>query len=340
MRSLNAGALIVLMALPAMPAGSHARPGPSTANGLLLVANKGDHTLGIIDPVAGTQIATVDEGGVTGHEVAASPDGQRAFVPIYGNSGVGAPGTDGRTLAVIDIPGRKLIATLDLDKPLRPHCAVIGPKDGLLYVTTELANSITVIDPKTLRIVATIPTDQPESHMLAITRDNTRAYTANVHAGTVSVIDLVARKPIAVIHISPETQRISLSVDDRWAFTADQTKPQLAVIDTKTNKIHKWIPLPGIGYGTAPTLDGRWLLVALPALGKVAVVDVGSLKVVRTVKVPKSPQEILVRPDDEVAYVSCHESRKVAAINLKTWEVDKLIEAGPMADGLAWAAAN
>jgi DNA-binding beta-propeller fold protein YncE len=61
------------------------------------------------------------------------------------------------------------------------------------------------------------------------------------------------------------------------------------------------------------------------------------MQVVRTVDVPKSPQEILVRPDGEVAYVSCHESKKVAAIDLKTWKTGKIIEAGPMADGLAWA---
>jgi hypothetical protein len=61
------------------------------------------------------------------------------------------------------------------------------------------------------------------------------------------------------------------------------------------------------------------------------------MKVARTVSVPKSPQEILVRPDNQVAYASCHESRKVAAINLKTWEAERLIEAGALADGLAWA---
>jgi len=30
-------------------------------------------------------------------------------------------------------------------------------------------------------------------------------------------------------------------------------------------------------------------------------------------------------------------SRKVAAINLQTWNVDQLIDAGRGADGLAWA---
>ena len=316
------------------------RGGPATARGLLLVTNKGDHTLGIIDPVAGKEIATLDEDGVTGHELAASPDGRRAFVPIYGNSGVGAPGTDGRTIAVFDLTQRKLIDTIDLGKPLRPHCAVFGPENGLLYVTTELDHSVTIIDPHSLRVLGSVPTGQPESHMLAITRDGKRGYTSNVHVGTVSVLDLETRTQIALIHVSPHAQRIALSRDDRWAFTADQTEPQLAVIDTSSNQVAKWIPLESPAYGTGATLDGKYLLVTLPKPGKVAVVDLASMTVVRSVDVPKEPQEVLVRPDNQMAYVSCHESRKVAAINLQTWKVDQLIEAGKLADGLAWAQAR
>ena len=310
------------------------------SHGMLLVANKGNQTLGIIDPETGRELAEIPEGGITGHEVAASPDGQTAYVPIYGNSGVGRPGTDGRTMAVIDLANRRVIKTLDFDKPLRPHCAVFGPKNGLLYVTTELANSITVIDPKSLRIVSSIPTGQQESHMLAITHDGQRGYTANVGPGTVSVVDLVERKTLAIIPISRQTQRISLSLDDHWVFTADQTAPRLAVIDTSTNMVKTWVKLPTMAYGTAPTLDGRWLLITLPAADKVGVLDLESMKIARTIDVDKLPQEILVRPDGEVAYVSCMARGKIAAINLKTWSVDKLISAGPQADGLAWARLN
>mgnify|MGYP002814507740 CR=1 FL=1 len=93
----NLSAVIFLLTINALGTASllnAAEPGGKTGGGLLLVANKGDHTLGIIDPTAGRQIATVAEDGVTGHEVVASPDGKRAFVPIYGNAGVGKPGTD------------------------------------------------------------------------------------------------------------------------------------------------------------------------------------------------------------------------------------------------------
>jgi len=334
LRMLLAGGCCLLMATHATPQGD-----PAPSKGMLLVANKGDHTMGIIDPSENRQIATVPEDGVTAHEVAASPDGRRAFLPIYGNSGVGAPGTNGQTVDVVDLTTRRRIATIDLGKGLRPHCPVFGPKNGLLYLTTELDDSVTIIDPKSLRILGSVPTGQPESHMLAISRDGKRGYTSNVGVGTVSVLDLEARKTLAVIHVSPHAQRIALSPDDRWAFTADQTQPQLAVIDTGTKQVAKWIPLESIAYGTGATLDGKYLLITLPKPGKVAVLDLSSMTVVRSVDVPKQPQEVLVRPDNQVAYVSCHESRKVAAINLQTWKV-QTIDAGTLADGLAWAPAH
>jgi YVTN family beta-propeller protein len=328
--------LAILLAFLGLLAGRPLSAAEHTG-GLLLVANKGEQTLGIINPVAGRQLATVPEDGVTGHEVAASPDGKRAFVPIYGNSGVGHPGTDGQLLRVIDLASRQIVGTVDFGKGLRPHCAVFGPKNGLLYVTTELDESVTVIDPHTLKIVDRIPTGQPESHMLAITRDGRRGYTSNVGPGTVSALDLEAKKVLSIIPVSRTAQRISLSVDDRWVFTADQTKPQLAVIDTTTNQVKTWIPMPGVGYGTAPTPDGHWLVVALSSAHKVAVIDLTSMSVAHTLDVPRAPQEVLVQPDGTLAYVSCDASHQVAVINCKEWKVEKLIDAGRGADGLAWA---
>jgi YVTN family beta-propeller protein len=293
----------------------------------------------VIDPVAGRQVATVPETGVTGHEVVASPDGRTAYVPIYGDSGVGGEGSDGTTIDVFDLDEGTRLATIDLGRPERPHCPVFG-SDGRLYVTTELTNTLTVIDPRTNRVVDHLPTGQPESHMVALNKNATRAYTSNVHGGTVSVIDIEARKVLAVVPVSNVAQRVSVSVDDKWVFTADQTAPSLAVIDTATNEIAHRVPLPGIAYGTAPTPDGRWLVLALIKTNQVALLDLESMTIVKTLDVPPAPQFVLVRPDGKVAYVSCDKSAQVAEIDLDEWRVTRLIDAGPVADGLAWAPAR
>jgi DNA-binding beta-propeller fold protein YncE len=330
-------ALSLLALFPLHVSMSQAEPKPSQS-GFLLVANKGDNALGIIDPVAGKQIAAVAEGGVTGHEIAASPDGKLAYVPIYGNSGVGQPGTDGTNMVVIDLATRKIIGNVDFGKGVRPHCAVFGPKDGLLYVSTELEHSISIIDPATLKIIGSVPTGQEQSHMFAITRDGHRAYTANVGPGTVSVLDLDARKTLTIIPVAPTVQRISLSVDDKLVFTSDVTKPQLAVIDTATNKVKTWIQMPGLGYGSAPTPDGRWLIIALPLVHQVGVIDLKTMRVAHAIDVPTKPQEVIVSPDGKLAYVSCDQSGKVAVISVSDWKVKQIIDAGAGADGLAYAA--
>ena len=309
-------------------------------NARLLVAQKGTQSLAIVDPGSGAVIASVPEGGVTGHEVIASPDGRFAYVPIYGNSGVGKPGTDGTNLVVVDIAAQKVVGNLDFGHGVRPHMPLFGPKDGLLYVTTELDQSITLIDPATLKIVGHIPTGQPQSHMLALSHDGRRGYTANVGPGTVSVLDIAARKTLTIIPISTDTQRISISPDDHWVFTADQTKPQLAVIDTTTNKVANWIPLSGEGYGSAVSPDGRWLLIAIPSKNNVDVIDLKAMKLAQSIPVCANPQETLVRPDVKVAYVSCSGSDQVAEIDLASGKVARFFKTGKVTDGLAWAAGH
>jgi DNA-binding beta-propeller fold protein YncE len=155
-------AAVAAVAMGALAAGSYAQTG-----GRLLVVEKTSQSLGIVDPAAGKQVALVSEGKLpgkdTGHEAAASLDGKFAYVPIYGDSGVGKPGSDGRTMVVIDLSTQKIVKTLDFGDAwagaaVRPHCAVMGPPvaghpEGVLYVTSELKNAISAIDPKTLKVL-------------------------------------------------------------------------------------------------------------------------------------------------------------------------------------------
>jgi YVTN family beta-propeller protein len=305
----------------------------------LLVANQGDSTLGFIDLKTGKQVVALDEGvpKVHAHEVTASVDGKTAYLPIYGNVGVGQPGLDGQVMLLVDVPSRKITGQIDFGHGVRPHLPVLDPTSGLLYVTTELDNTISVIDPKAKKIVGTIPTGAETSHMLAISHDGKFGYTANVHPGTVSVLDLKARKLVTMIPVAPHLQRISISNDNKLVFTSDTTKPQLAVIDTATNTVKTWVQMPGNGYGSASTKDGKWLLIAIPKTNQVAVIDLSTMKVARTIDVQPSPQEILVQPDGKMAYVSCNTSAKVAVIDLAQMNVAKFIDAGKWVDGLGFA---
>jgi YVTN family beta-propeller protein len=303
----------------------------------LLVANQGDHTLLVIDPVSQKTLAKVGV-DINGHEVIAAPDGKLAYVPIYGNSGVGKPGTDGSTVQVIDIASGRAVHIIDLGKAVRPHCAKFGP-DGLLYVSAELARAIDVIDPQTLKVVGEIPTGQLDAHMFVISPDGSRAYTANVFAGSVSVLDLHRRSLIATIPVAGELQRISISPDGHTVYTHDQQKPRIALVDTSKNVVSGWWDLPEVVYSSSPTPDGRALVASAPS-GKLFVLDTSSGKVVHSYDIPAASGETIVSPDGSRAYVSCPQAGTVEILNLKTWQLEKSIQLTKGVDGLAFASST
>jgi len=139
---------------------------------------------------------------VTGHEVATSFDGKLAYVPIYRDSSVGDAGSDGRELVVIDIglwQGRPALRFRARRPP--PLCGDESQRRSALCHNRVGPHRHDHRSENT-ELVGTIPTGQDESHMLVLSHDGRFGYTANVEPGTVSVLDLKARKLISVIPVS------------------------------------------------------------------------------------------------------------------------------------------
>src|SRR3989304_5007320 len=87
----------------------------TAGEGTLVVLNKAEATASLIDLASGKAVATVPTGEGP-HEVAASPDGKTVLAANYGSRG-----TPGSSLTVIDVPGARVVRTIDLGPGRRPH---------------------------------------------------------------------------------------------------------------------------------------------------------------------------------------------------------------------------
>src|SRR5580704_9768004 len=85
-----------------------------TPSPALLVLNKADQALAIVDPASGKVVARVSVGEGP-HEVTISADGKFAFVGNYGQQ------TPGNSISVIDLVGQKELRRVDLGPLRRPH---------------------------------------------------------------------------------------------------------------------------------------------------------------------------------------------------------------------------
>src|SRR3984893_14203185 len=339
-------ALAVVFSLMLFTLHTGGRPAASSEKGTLVVVNQAEHKVLLVEPDLHSVFATIAV-GVSGHEAAVSPDARFIYVPIYGNSGVGKPGTNGATIDVIDISKREVSRSIPVG-PVRPHRAEFSP-DGLLYVTAEVGNTVKIVDPAGQKVVGEIPTGQPQSHMLVFSPDGRRAYTSNVGAGNISVLDISGRRLISVIPVAKTIQRISITPDGSRVFTHDQNAPRLAVIEVSDEKssgasgsykVTSWIDLPGVAYASAATPDGKWLLVACMKKHLLLAIDLVTLKVVKSFDLPGSPSEILIRPDGGAAFVSCMDTGKIAVVDLRAWQQQEPVVLTPGVDGLAWMPMN
>jgi DNA-binding beta-propeller fold protein YncE len=189
--------LILLAALaaasctPAAEGPEAPRRAASAGSGTLLVGNKGEDTMSFVSLADGRELGRAPTGRMP-HEIALSPDGRQAAVVAYG----------GRTIDVFDVARRTKLRTIDLSPNEGPHGIVWLP-EGRLVVTTERSRSLALVDTRRGDRVTSIATGQEGTHMVAVSPDGRRAFTANIASGTVSVVDLAADGDVAKLAAGP-----------------------------------------------------------------------------------------------------------------------------------------
>jgi YVTN family beta-propeller protein len=187
--------------------------------GTLLVGNKGEDTLSFIDLASGRELARLPTGRMP-HEIAISPDGRQAAVVAYG----------GASLDLFDIAARRRLRSIALGPNQGPH-GLVWLADGRLVATTERSRSLTLVDPARGDAVSAVPTNQEGTHMVAVAPGGRLAFTANIAAGTVSVIDLAARRKLRDVAIGGAPEGIALTPDGSTLWVADLEGARVLAFD-------------------------------------------------------------------------------------------------------------
>jgi YVTN family beta-propeller protein len=305
--------------------------------GTLIVLNKADNTVSLIDLASKKSVATVPTGEEP-HEVAVSPDGKIAVVCNYGSSP-----TPGNTLTVIDIAARRVLRTIDLAKHVRPH-GIAWLRGNEVAVTSEGTKSLLIVDIEASKVTAAIETDQLGSHMVALAPAQDRAFVANINAGSVSVIDLKQRRRIANIATGDGTEGIAISPDQREVWAGNRDGNTLSIIDVASLKVVATLPSRSFPIRLKFTGDGKSVLVSNAQSGAVAVWDAATRRELRRLNMqePKSskwgaPIGILVAAPLSQAFVAAPNLDQVAVLDLETWQVVDWLTTGHEPDGLGYS---
>lgn len=296
----------------------------------LLVLNKEEATLFIIEPASGKVLGKVPTGSGP-HEVVTSPDGKLAFTSNYGTAQ--APGN---TLSVIDLAAQKELRRVEITPLSRPHGLWFA--NGRVYFTAEADKKIARYDPAANNIDWLFETGQNSTHMVLLSNDGRTIVTANIASDSVSIIQAEAGGTWAhtVVPVGRGPEGLDLAPDGRQLWVAHSRDGGVSVIDVATKKVTQTI---AIGTKRSNRLkitpDGRYALISDLDGGELVVLDTTSRKEVKRLPIGKMLEGILI-PNNTHAYVAVTGENYVAVVDLKTWQVVRKIPAGAGPDGMAW----
>jgi len=326
--ALTAAILATLLLTPRTQAQTQT-PTPSPA---VLVLNKAENSLAILDPATQKVVARIPTGEGP-HEIAASSDGKLSVVTNYGAK------TPGHSLSVIDLVTQKEIHRVDLGPLGRPHGILFA--DGKFYFTAELNKLIARYDPATNQLDWILGIGQNRTHMLVRTKYLNEFFTANVDSGTVTAIEK-SSDPSGYketnITVGKGPEGLDISPDDKEVWAANSGDGTVSIIDTFTSKvIHTFDARTKHSNRLKFTPDGKLALISDPETNELVIVDTATRKLTQMLNVGRNPGGILIVPDGSRAYVALAGDNAVAVIDLHTMEVSGKIETGQGPDGLAWA---
>ncbi|HOC68751.1 MAG: Cytochrome D1 heme domain protein [Candidatus Hydrogenedentes bacterium ADurb.Bin101] len=306
--------------------------GPVTAvtadDSLLLVCNKHENTLSFVDPVSLTPIAKITT-GPNPHEIVLSADRRFAYLSNY------AP--PGNTISVIDLVNRKHVRQISTGEFGRIHGAAIAPDGRHAYFTAGQSGYVVEVDTATCKVIRALPTHGKISHMVVVSPDGKRLYTANIVTENVSVIDRASGDLIAQVPCGKGAEGMCFTPDGRHLWVGNQEAGSITIIDVNTHTALETFSCPGMPVRIRFTPDGRRALVASwTDPGELVVLEADTHKEIKRLPVGRQAIGLELSPDRKRVFVGCEHTDGVHVVDLESLSVTGKIMTGDGSDAVAW----
>jgi YVTN family beta-propeller protein len=315
-----------------------------TPSPILLVVNRGENSLALIDLQSRKTLGTVPT-GEGAHGLAVSADGKLAFVTNTYTARSGGKVVS-PSISVIDVAARKELRRVQIGPFSRPHGIFVG--GGKVYFTAEGYKAIGCYDPTSNQVEWLLGNGQDRTTLIVANNDVTQIFGGNVASNSVTAMERVsdpAQWKVGVdwkvtnILVGKGPHGIDLSPDGKEVWTANEFDGTVSIVDVATKKLTQTLNLQTKNANRLDfTHDGKRVLI-LDDEG-LLVLDAAARKPIKRVKVGEHPQETLLAPDGLQAFVAVADEHAIAIVDLKTLEVTGHIPTGKNPEGMAWVASK
>jgi YVTN family beta-propeller protein len=232
-------------------------------------------------------------------------------------------------------PGGIYAATVSGE--LDPRIANLPPR---VYVPNENSGDVTVIDPRTFKVIGTFKTGLSPEHITP-DWDLSKLYVNNMGGSKLTVVDQNTARPIGNINV-PYPYNLYFTLDGSKAIVVDDFMTAqyidnngLAFYDRKTWKFLKFLKIPFTGVDHLDfSADGSFLLATCETSGMAVKVDTRTMTITGSVRVGGLPLAIRLSPDGRFFFIANQGLSGVNVVDAKTLKVVRFIRTDTGAHGL------
>ena len=216
-----------------------------------------------------------------------------------------------------------------------------------VYVPNHTSNTLTEIDPKTFKIIRTIPMKAGPQHVVP-SWDLKTLWVNNNEGNYLTPIDPMtglAGKPIYV----HDPYNLYFTPNGKYAIVMAEADKQLVFRDPHTMAIKKVVKVPCAGVNHADwTKDGNFFLVSCEFSGKLLWVNTAKMAIEKVMKLPvrfskingmdvaktPMPQDVKISPDGSTFYIADMMADGVWVMKADSVGTFTFIKTGKAAHGL------
>jgi YVTN family beta-propeller protein len=205
---------------------------------------------------------------------------------------------------------------------------------SLVYVPNSDGDTVTVIDPKTFKVIDEFTTGAKPQHVVPAW-DLSTLYATNNTGNSLTPIDPVTGKVKGPNIPVADPYNMYFTPDGAYAIVVAEAQQRLDFYDARTWKLHRQLPVtcPGVDH-IDYSADESYLIATCEFSGKLVKVDWKNQRVLGYLTVGGMPQDIKLDPQGEVFYVADMEQSGVHLIDGEDFRQIGFMPTGMGAHGL------
>ncbi|WP_329179446.1 YVTN family beta-propeller repeat protein [Streptomyces sp. NBC_01477] len=207
---------------------------------------------------------------------------------------------------------------------------------SLVYVPNTESNTVSVIDPKTYKVIRTIPVGRQPQHVVP-SWDLKTLWVNNDLGNSLTPIDPATGKVGEPVDVH-DPYNLYFTPDGKYAIVMASLDRQLVFRDAHSMAVRKVVPVSCYGVNHADfSPDGRYFIVSCEFSGELLKVDTAAMKVVAQQRLPMAgsmPQDVKISPDGSTWYIADMAADGVWTMNGDTFSKPVLLPTGKGAHGL------